>query len=276
MTDEADVVTPQHPPNASNAEVLPADETVAPRFGALKASFALVFLIIGQMVAGIVVVIAGMIVAVVRGRDISDPSFSASLVRETVAPLLLASAAVSVLVVFAVTRAWAWHLVRDKGSDLGMTAVGWSRTLSWCAAGASVAAAYVFVAPRIIPFDPSTPLGPLASAASRGGVDRLAWAILALVFAPLVEEFFFRGLLLAGFAHSWGSRASAIAVTVLFVLLHLFETFRYWPATVAVTLLAVGALAARRSTGSLWPAVTFHWGYNFVIVLSAFLVRGTT
>jgi membrane protease YdiL (CAAX protease family) len=114
-------------------------------------------------------------------------------------------------------------------------------------------------------------LGPLAAAAVRGGVTRLAWAFLALVFAPIVEEFFFRGLLFAGFAHSWGNRVGALIVTVLFIVMHLFETFRYWPATVTVSLLAVGTLAARRFSGSLAPAITFHAGYNLVVVVMAYV-----
>lgn len=255
---------------------LPSAEPPAAVFGALKAAVALVLLVLVQFFTGIAVFIVAMIVAVAQGRDVANRTFANELINEITVPLLLVTALVSTLTVFVIARIWAWQMVRDTSSaGVGLTPATLTQILGWFCAGALVAAIYVFVALRIVPFDPSTPLGPLAAAASRGGIERLAWALLALVFAPFVEEFFFRGLLFAGFARSWGSRAGAIIVTVLFIAMHLFETFRYWPAIVAVTLLAIGAMAARRLTDSLAPAMTFHAGYNLVIVVMAFIAQGT-
>ncbi|HJX26769.1 MAG TPA: CPBP family intramembrane glutamic endopeptidase, partial [Thermoanaerobaculia bacterium] len=109
-----------------------------------------------------------------------------------------------------------------------------------------------------------------SAAAAAGGLSRIAWAVLALAFAPIVEEFLFRGLLLYGFTSSWGASAAAVAVTVLFVLLHLPETINYWPAIVAVSMLAIGTLAARQRTGSLFPAAALHLTYNLVLVVAVF------
>lgn len=255
---------------------LPSAEPPAPVFGALKAGVAFVLLLLVQFFTGIAVFIVATIVAIAQGRDVADRSFANELLSEITAPLLLVTAIMSTLTVFVIARTWAWHMVRDTSSSgVGVTPAPLTQILSWFCAGAFVAAIYVFVALRIVPFDPSTPLGPLAAAASGGGMGRLAWALLALAFAPFVEEFFFRGLLFAGFARSWGNRAGAIIVTVLFIAMHLFETFRYWPAIIAVTLLAIGAMAARRLTDSLAPAMTFHAGYNLVIVVMAFIAHGT-
>ena len=59
--------------------------------------------------------------------------------------------------------------------------------------------------------------------------------------------------------------------TALFVTLHLPETLHYWPATAFVLAMAVGALAARLSTGSLWPAVALHTCYNGMMVACVYL-----
>ncbi len=276
MTLEVDLSTSQTELGAVVTPGQPSMEPSGPTFGALKATIAFVLLFGAQFFTGAVVIVVATIVALARGRNVNDPGFANQLTGEMMVPLLLAAAVVSSVVVFIVARVWAWHLVGDKSSvGLGMVAPRSRHILSWAAGGAVVAAAYVVVSSSIIPFDSATPLGPLAAAASQGGAARIAWAVLALAFAPVVEEFFFRGLLLAGFAHTWGTRVGGAVVTVLFVLMHLFETFRYWPATVAVTLLAVGTLAARRMSGSLAPAVTFHGGYNLVIVVMAFVARGT-
>jgi membrane protease YdiL (CAAX protease family) len=101
-------------------------------------------------------------------------------------------------------------------------------------------------------------------------MTRIAWAVLALVFAPLVEEFFFRGLLLRGFTSSWGRRIGGLIVTLLFIATHLFETFNYWPATLAILFLGIITLLARWSTGSLLPALAAHLAYNSIIVVAVF------
>jgi membrane protease YdiL (CAAX protease family) len=98
----------------------------------------------------------------------------------------------------------------------------------------------------------------------------LAGAALALLAAPVLEELFFRGVLLQGFARSWGLRVSSVLVTVLFWMLHLSETIGYWPANVAIVALAVVALVARLRTGSLGAAVAAHLGYNVLVVAAVY------
>jgi membrane protease YdiL (CAAX protease family) len=243
-----------------------------PVFGAGKASAAFFLLLLAQVVAAIAVMVAGTIVALIRGQNIADPAFASRLTAATSAPLLIAAAIASTLAVFATARFWAWHIVRDKSSDgIGMTAAPRTQILFWSGAGVLVSMLYLATAIWIVPFDPSAPAGPLATAVSGGLLNRIAFAILALLFAPFVEEFFFRGLLLKGFSTSWGAKAGSIVVTVLFVLLHLGETYNYWPATLFVTLMACGTLAARRLTGSLAPAIALHGSYNLVIVLFVFM-----
>jgi membrane protease YdiL (CAAX protease family) len=54
----------------------------------------------------------------------------------------------------------------------------------------------------------------------------------------------------------------SVAVTVLFALLHLSETFRYWPALVAITVMAIATLSARLLSRGLIPAMVMHLGYD--------------
>jgi uncharacterized protein len=94
--------------------------------------------------------------------------------------------------------------------------------------------------------------------------------VIALLYAPVIEELLFRGLLFKGFSASWGVKTAGVVVTVLFVVLHLFETINYWPATVAVTTMAIGTLLARIRTGSLIPSVAMHFAYNAAVVTGAY------
>jgi membrane protease YdiL (CAAX protease family) len=241
----------------------------ASQFGAAKALLAFFLLLVAQFSAGVFVVVIAMVFAVARGANLNDPSLAHTITGQVTAPLLFAAAAFSTIAAIAVARLWAWPAVFDRSENgVGFARPETRHLIVWTAAGIAISAFYIATAQWIVPPDPSTPMGPLASAASSGGMNRIMWIFLALIFAPLVEEFFFRGLLLKGFSNSWGKWPAAVAVTVLFVSLHLFETYAYWPATVAVVTMAVVAWIARTSSRSLIPPIAMHFGYNLAIVVS--------
>jgi membrane protease YdiL (CAAX protease family) len=59
-------------------------------------------------------------------------------------------------------------------------------------------------------------------------------------------------------------------VTVLFVALHATEAFAYWPAIVAISLLALGTMVVRIAADALGPAMALHAAYNFGVVLCVY------
>jgi len=259
-----------HPPSIAAPEDTPSVPS-SPPFGAGKAFASLGLFLLAQFMVGFVVMIGAILVALASGADPNRPEFTHRVTGSTMVPLLISSAVVSIVMVYAASRLWAWPLVLDR-TDRGLGVRPASRRQVALAflAGVTVSALFVALSRWVVPYDPSTPLGPVAAAAAAGGVSRFVWTLLALVVAPFLEEFFFRGLLLKGFSASWGSVAGGVSVTVLFVALHLFETFRYWPAIVAITALAITALAARILGRGLVPAMAVHLGYNVVIVLTAY------
>src|SRR5258705_3080346 len=106
--------------------------------------------------------------------------------------------------------------------------IGWARAssrdlLRASAAGVGLGVVYLFVLVPAIEPSPGRELGPLASAALAGGWARHAWAFLAVLVAPPVEEFVFRGVLLTGFRRSWGLAPAGALVSVLFVAAHFSE-----------------------------------------------------
>jgi membrane protease YdiL (CAAX protease family) len=113
--------------------------------------------------------------------------------------------------------------------------------------------------------------GTLARFIAENPDARVALAAIAMLYAPLFEELLFRGLMLRGMTASWGVRAAGIVVTVLFFLLHLPETFGYWPASLAILGISVVTLFARLRTGSLAPAIAAHFGYNLIAVAMLFI-----
>lgn len=109
------------------------------------------------------------------------------------------------------------------------------------------------------------------------GYGRWAVAVLflmAVIMAPFLEEALFRGILLPALRRHLAFVPAAVLVTVLFTGLHAVQTGGYVPAMVAIGI--VGYLLAwlREASGSLWPPVIFHMGFNFTALLPVLLLGG--
>jgi hypothetical protein len=119
------------------------------------------------------------------------------------------------------------------------------------------------------------------------GLDRwalyLAFTLPALLFSPVGEEIFFRGLLQTALEGRCSERLSAALASALFALLHLCHhgllltatgwTWRpvsaaLWVLLMFATALALAAL--RRASGSLYPAMTAHAAFNATMNLWIF------
>ena len=133
------------------------------------------------------------------------------------------------------------------------------------ASGAAVAVAYMAAAITIWRPDTSVVAGPLGRMAMSGGWRQLTWTVAGLAISPPLEEFLFRGVLLAGFASAWGIGAAAVLSTLLFTALHVTELSAYPPATFGIVSMSAVAIALRVRTGSLAPPIAAHFGYNLAL-----------
>jgi membrane protease YdiL (CAAX protease family) len=97
----------------------------------------------------------------------------------------------------------------------------------------------------------------------------LATAVLA---APPLEEALFRGLLLPALRRTLGPWPAALAVTLIFTALHVTQVGLYWPALAGIFACGLILARLRERTGSLWPSIAFHMGFNstpFLVWLAA-------
>jgi uncharacterized protein len=95
-------------------------------------------------------------------------------------------------------------------------------------------------------------------------VTLIVLAVLAVVAAPLAEEFVFRGMLFAAFKKTrLGVAGSAVILSALWAVLH----WGYSSQSL-IALFGIGLLFAYIvwRTGSLWPAVVGHAANNLVAV----------
>ena len=120
-----------------------------------------------------------------------------------------------------------------------------------------------------------------------GAADkRLLFAIVAgtgMVFSPIGEEFFFRGIVHGAFASSLGTGkaslidASAFALTHLahFGLVYAAGTWHFFPvpALIWMTGMFLASLLfskMKQATGSIWGAVLCHSGFNLGMIYCIF------
>lgn len=89
----------------------------------------------------------------------------------------------------------------------------------------------------------------------------VAYAIMAIGFAPFAEEFLFRGLLYRALDRQWGGWRAVAGAAAFFAIYH--SPLAWVPVALVG---AANALLFKRS-GSLWPAVLLHMSYNTVVVL---------
>lgn len=96
----------------------------------------------------------------------------------------------------------------------------------------------------------------------QGGTTLALLLVTAVLLAPALEETLFRGLLLPALRRRWNFWPAAVAVTAVFTGLHVAQTGAYLPALAGIFACGLALAWLREQTGSLWPAIVFHMGFN--------------
>jgi membrane protease YdiL (CAAX protease family) len=106
------------------------------------------------------------------------------------------------------------------------------------------------------------------------GWDAVAFAVAAVVVAPVVEEFFFRGLLFRTLRDRHGLWVGAIASGILFALLHTGAggEAQKLMLQIAIGLFGVGLALLYDWRGKLGANVAAHAVFNLITVLSVLKV----
>jgi len=259
-------------PDPGREQLVPSGTPApTPCLGARRALKIFLVFVGAQFVAGVFVGV-GVALATVGASPGGKDAIAAT---QNLQPLVAALAGVIGLPIGGFV---AMHMTkRSLPGPLGsgsLPSIGWLRPsgahlMSAAVLGAGLALSCIFVLERAFPAPSTHVLGPLASAAMRGGWLRIAWALLVML-APPIEEFMFRGVLFSGLSRSWGTIWSGVLVTIAFVALHATEVWGYWPDLLSIAMLAVAVLLLRIKTHSLAPAVACHGAYNLVVLLAVY------
>lgn len=110
----------------------------------------------------------------------------------------------------------------------------------------------------------------------------LLFALPTMIFSPIGEEFFFRGIMQEAFAEQWGTRTATVVEATFFGVTHLAHHgliattvgYRLLPSAFPwiFLMIAVSILLSivRNQSGSIWGAVLCHAGFNLSMMWSIF------
>jgi hypothetical protein len=101
---------------------------------------------------------------------------------------------------------------------------------------------------------------------------RIATALVAVVTAPLVEEFIYRGVLYSAVERAAGRVISIVVVSLLFSGVHVLQYLQNVGVILVITILSFTLTLSRAYTGSLVPPFIIHLVFNGIQAL--FIVLG--
>jgi uncharacterized protein len=158
----------------------------------------------------------------------------------------------------------------DLGTDFGFS-FRWSDPLVGLPVGVVcqlllVPLIYLPLQQFISKHDLEEPVRKVTDSAHGGGY--IALTIVVVVGAPIVEELFFRGLVLRSLQRRFGDTWAVVGSAVVFGIAH-FELLQL-PALVALGII-LGVMAV--STKRLGPSIFTHAGFNLVTMIALGLSR---
>jgi CAAX protease family protein len=214
------------------------------------------------------VVIIGTIVASVPPTIVAAAIAGSGDIEDNPTALTIALGASIFLELFLFGTAL-WFSVRKYGVSIGSLGLKWpARGGFWMTVGltfALVTGAFsisfvYFEALNAVGISPDTDL-PEQAYQSAGPL--IVLGVLSLVFAPLMEETFFRGFVFGGLRFRWGAAAAAGASGLLFAVAHIGN-----PGTIYLIppVALIGALFAwgYLFSGSLLSSILAHFLFNLV------------
>ncbi len=186
-------------------------------------------------------------------------------------PIGIFSSIASATIIFLMTKS----ILRESISDKTFASLGWKKaslahTFLGLLVGVFLAAVMILIITPAFPLVDGQELGANGTASAAGGWQRFYFAVFALLVAPLIEEFLFRGVLFTGISNTYGVYVSAIIVSLLFVAIHIPEAIYYWHILIGISMLSIATILFRIKTNSLFPAIAVHFGYNLLVVITVY------
>lgn len=223
------------------------------------------------LAAQLAVWFAAVLVAILPVRE-GDPGVQATSAILRVFPAALPlSMVVSALAVFLLARRFS----RRAGAEPPRVAFALQpadrRSLLVAAGAGALLATLLGIISVFAPAPALQDQGLLSRALASGPLGRMMFALTAVLLAPPVEEYVFRGVLLGTLLPATGISGAVVLSGIAFWLLHAAEWSHYWPAALGIGSMTVLVTLLRVRSGSILPSIGAHMAYNTTLTAMALL-----
>lgn len=232
---------------------------------ASAATFILFAYLLAQLVCGLGIGMTSVAIAAARGIHSERKIYAISEALGPVA-LLLTFALAGLVVVFLSFKLVPKQIKDTSPNGAAWVLGGWRPVLAALVIGLIVrASAHLLL--QLISHATSSDSGYVTRMSLTRGLPQNLVIIVGLLFAPLVEEILFRGVLYGGFRKSFGSLMAAILTTLSFTMFHITEYNHFPLGIIVVVMEALVALWCRLRWGAIGPAIGVHVGFNSISAL---------
>jgi len=193
------------------------------------------------------------LIAVAAGADLEDPGAAVNIVGTLIQDVVFVGAAL----------AFASMTLRPRAWHFGFRRARFWPALGWCALGFVVFFLFsIFYTAALGLDEEQTTLDDLG--ADEGTIALIASALLVIVVAPIVEEFFFRGFLYRTLRTSLPAWVAILIAGGVFGLIHAPTGIEAVP---SIFVLGVVLCFIYERTGSLYPVIALHAFNNMIAFL---------
>ncbi len=160
-------------------------------------------------------------------------------------------------------------------AELGFVRSSFWKCLAAFAIGLSLNLFFMLELRELFPFDGQRRPGSLEGINDVAEKFRVMAAFGMIVMAPLNEEMLFRGVLYSGLTKAVGRFLAAVVVTCLFASIHYSVIASgYWLDIPVLFLISSLLILVRVLSGSLYPAMSLHAGFNSALIFPVQIFAG--
>jgi membrane protease YdiL (CAAX protease family) len=171
---------------------------------------------------------------------------------------------------FAIVALFLYAFVRGRYQQSPWAVINWNWPKGRWGVLIAVAAATLIaskVLERFVPFPKVSPFDQFL----KSPLDGYAFALLAMAFAPFMEELFFRGFLYPVLARRFGIAAGIPLTAFPFALIHYFE-YKSWGPVLIIFMVGIVLTWVRAVTRSVGASFVVHAIYNGVPVIATIII----
>jgi membrane protease YdiL (CAAX protease family) len=154
-----------------------------------------------------------------------------------------------------------WAVVTGRGKRPFFESLGWNwagrSAMYWCLVAVGVVIAINIASNFLLRWLPERP-SPFEEMLNSSQPVRIGTVLLAVLAAPLVEEIVYRGVLFSALRKRLNAIATVLAVTVIFVGVHIPQYRGAWRTVAGLTLLSLALTILRARTSSVLPSFLVH------------------